>query len=189
MALTFFISEKDNGIYDAMNKGLNLASGEWIIFLNAGDYFYHTTTVSHIFNQDRSSLKMMYGSMVLSGIGNKVLAPKPFTKWNLILWGTRVVCHQSLFVKKEIAPRYDTKFRLKSELDWYFQLVRKVGRNEFRIINEPICFYQPGGMGDRKLSLNLFEQFQVLLRHAGLLALLSLPVMCYKLIIIKTFCK
>ena len=63
--LSNFIIEKDTGIYDAMNKGIALAKGEWIIFLNSGDIFFDDFTLEKIFNEELSNKDVVFGNTVI----------------------------------------------------------------------------------------------------------------------------
>ncbi len=176
------IHEADHGIYDAMNKGLNLANGEWVLFLNAGDAFCDSKVLDRIFALDSEELNIISCpyNLIDQRSRSTLVTPKAFNKLNLIIWGTRVANHQSLFVRRSITSNYDTSYILKAELNWYFELAKKSKKNEVLLMDTPSTNYKLGGIGEQRLSLNLREHFKVLLKQQGLLGLLGLPLLLYK---------
>lgn len=92
--VTKFISEKDKGIYDAMNKGIALSPGEWIFFLNAGDVFFDTTVVEKINAEiSQCDVDILYGDVIIEG-SNRFQLNCDVTQ--------RVVHHQGIAYKKEL---------------------------------------------------------------------------------------
>lgn len=65
--ISYWISEKDNGIYDAMNKGIQKATGEWINFMNCGDYFYDSDVLKNIFSNNYDNVDVIYGNSISYG--------------------------------------------------------------------------------------------------------------------------
>lgn len=162
-----WVSEKDAGIYDAMNKGLRLASGEYLIFMNAGDTFHSDDTVESAMNRITSAPEkplIAYGKAAIFGDDGtflKDLAPLRFAKRNLNMFGTRTVCHQSVFVARAAAPEYDTKFRLKAELDWYYRLLDKTRDDQRLELDLIVADYRLGGKGDKQWKANELERIRV----------------------------
>jgi glycosyltransferase involved in cell wall biosynthesis len=121
--ISFWISENDNGIYDAMNKGISLASGEWINFMNAGDIFYCKKTIEDIFNK-KPFANIIYGDVetvyndysIIHKAGNikKITQKMQFS-------------HQSAFIKRNFHTKkyYDINFSLSSDfkniVEWYIE--------------------------------------------------------------------
>lgn len=180
--IDYFISEKDDGIYDAMNKGISKANGEYLLFLNAGDDFCDTDTLSNIFSKkDFLNEDIIYGSSIVVDTDRTkeiLLKPKLFTKFNLLFWTTRTVCHQAIFVKKNIVVPYSKKYKLKGELNWYFDIEDK--SKSYRIVDIPVVYYSLGGTGDINYKLNSIETLQVVFRRAGVFGIVSLPITLYK---------
>ena len=178
--IDYWISERDKGIYDAMNKSLHLYTGTSINFLNAADVFYNEnvlSVVSERFKDD--AVNIVYGGAeICHGVQRTLLMPKKFTMINLLIWGTRVVCHQAIFVKRNSAPMYPTDLRLKGELEWYFRILKDSAT--FSIIEAPVVRYQLGGVGDINYVLNTKEAIRVAFRCKGVLGFVSLPVLFYK---------
>jgi glycosyltransferase involved in cell wall biosynthesis len=102
-----WISERDNGIYDAMNKGTRLARGEWIIFMNSGDCFSHENTIEQIAPYLNRSNDVVYGgfeSIVNDEYGYRVSQRQPEDLAQI--WHQIPTCHQSVFVRRELQSQY-----------------------------------------------------------------------------------
>jgi glycosyltransferase involved in cell wall biosynthesis len=171
-----FISEKDNGIYDAMNKGIDLASGEYLLFLNAADTFASDDVLENIakkIKQEKPNI-IYGGANVYSEDGKFVSSLKPFNinKKNLNRYATRVVCHQSIFVHRDIVKPYSDKYRLKGELNWYYNLVESTNENEIVKLDEMICNYFFGGTGDKNFWENYIERLKVTKEHNSMFGFL-----------------
>jgi len=125
------VSEPDKGLYDAMNKGLNLASGDYVWFINAGDTLYSENTVQKIANliEGKNLPDIVYGETIVVDaqeipLGMRRLkAPKNLT-WKSFRMGM-MVCHQSFLVKREIALPYDLQYRFAADYDWCIRNMRK----------------------------------------------------------------
>lgn len=179
--IDYWVSEKDNGIYDAMNKGIDIASGEWLNFMNAGDSFYDQGVLAKAFDGDTADLDLIYGaSIVTGGASDILLKPKEFTKLNLFFWNTRVVCHQAMFVKKTKAVKYSLKYKLKGELNWYLDLVANI--KNYKLSDQPFVYYSLGGLSDQMFELEVKEGIKVLWNQNKVLFLIGLPIYLYKII-------
>jgi glycosyltransferase involved in cell wall biosynthesis len=118
--ITHFISEPDKGIYDAMNKGINYASGDYIIFMNSGDIFNNIYTLSDIFSNDINS-DVIYGNT--SYLINEKQVLVKASKLNR-MWFRLPFCHQSVFVKSEIMKKFyfDTKYEIIADFNFFYKL-------------------------------------------------------------------
>ena len=181
--ISYFKSEKDKGIYDAMNKGIEQATGEWLNFLNAGDMFVDSQVLEKIFKNPLDNVNLIYGSIVVRDILGKDIAtvqPKKFTKFNIVFWGTGTLCHQAMFVSSRIIGKYALKYKLKGELNWYFDLLPKVKR--FKIVDFPVVVYSLGGTGEQNYRLNHLETIEVMFKQNGIFGILSMPFILYSLL-------
>jgi len=121
--ISYWISEKDNGIYDAMNKGIDIATGEWIIFMNCGDLFFNNKVLMEIFHapipNDISLLNG--GAFVRSEWGNFYLKARPENQ----IWKSFV--HQSLFSRIDMNKRYkfNLHFKVAADFDFVYTLFSK----------------------------------------------------------------
>lgn len=116
------VSEPDDGIYDAMLKGLDLAGGEWIIFMNAGDEFAHPHVLSSFAPPDWADLA--YGQTRAKYPSGDVLWPtKPISH----LWRGVPFSHQSLFCKRTVLEelRFRTDLKIVSDYDFYVRAVQR----------------------------------------------------------------
>jgi glycosyltransferase involved in cell wall biosynthesis len=168
-----FVSEPDKGIYDAMNKGLQRATGDYLIFMNAGDTFADENTVSQIIASMDSNPDVIVGDALFVDEAGKALGlrsevtphkiPKSLT-WKSFQYGM-VICHQSFVVKRTIAPLFDLQFRLSSDIDWEINCLKLSQKTNLLPI--PICRYLTGGASVQNLKRSWQERFQVLDRHFG----------------------
>ncbi len=146
-SLNKIIIEKDEGIYFAMNKGIRMASNEWIYFLNSGDIFFENTTVENIMNiliQNEKADVVIGNSLVKK---KNYLVKSPRTKMNN---NTVNSCfsHQSTFVKKDLLKQYsfNTKFKYASDFDFYLKLFKL--NKKFLYIDQFISINKYGGISD-----------------------------------------
>jgi glycosyltransferase involved in cell wall biosynthesis len=140
-----WLSEKDNGIADAFNKGVQRAGGDILNMLNAGDYYFDENTISLITGvfATNPSLAWVHGKYQLQRGGVWVIIGKPFEKRRLYR-GMRSLSHQSLFVKKELHRRYGLYDKgLKNAMDYDF--VCRIAGEPADFIEEPLVVFAPGG--------------------------------------------
>lgn len=128
-----FISEKDNGIYDAMNKGIKFAKGEWLYFLGSGDVLYNEKVLNNVFvNQSYSQYKILSGKVFYEGenspfIYNKNKREKE-PSWSTMMWIRNGLHHQGTFYNKQIFENryYNTNYQVLSDY-WLNLLLYKKG--------------------------------------------------------------
>jgi glycosyltransferase involved in cell wall biosynthesis len=175
--VTRWISEPDKGIYDAMNKGMKMATGDYITFLNAGDCYTGAEVLGRLFSGIRDSLPdLVYGDVILlwDEAGRKTYQESlPFTRENLLRYTTQVVCHQSLFLKREIAPEYDIRWRYKGEFNWYFDILDRKPDLQIRYIPIPVVAYPASGTGQAHFWANFMEMIKIVKERHGFRALVK----------------
>ena len=181
--LSHFVSEPDKGIYDAMNKGLALATGEYVLFMNSGDEIYSTDTVSRIFAMETEA-DIYYGETEMfnqqwQSIGRRRhKAPERFT-WRSFQFGMSV-SHQAIYIRRAITEPFDLKYKLSSDIDWIIEAARKARK----IVNTRmfVAKYLVGGMSKTKHQQSLVERFHIFNRHYGLIPnLINHAVIAFKL--------
>jgi glycosyltransferase involved in cell wall biosynthesis len=163
------ISEPDNGLYDAMNKGLTAATGEYVWFINSGDLIYSKQTLEKIFdNQDELS-DIYYGeTMVIDQQGNEIAMRRhqspEILNWKSFRQGM-LVSHQSIIVKRELTSPYDLKYRCSSDFDWVIKLLIKARtiKNTHLILSK----MSQGGHTRDNLLAGLKERFWIMVRNYG----------------------
>jgi glycosyltransferase involved in cell wall biosynthesis len=165
-----FISEKDEGIYDAMNKGLSLATGDYVIFMNSGDEFYDSETVAAVFASGDDA-DIYYGETEMiaddgSSLGQRRhQAPAKFT-WRGFKYGMSI-SHQAIYIRRSLAELYDRRYRLSSDIDWVIRAARKA--KKIVNVNRYLAKYLVGGMSKKKHRQSLMERFDIMKRNYGLI--------------------
>ena len=173
-----FISEPDAGIYDAMNKGLKLASGTYLWFLNAGD-LAAAPSVIQAMEQDALRSDIYYGDTLMETPEGKVLGirrggvPEHLTLDDLAT-GMKV-SHQSILVRRTSALKYDLPYRYVSDLDWLIRLLQ-AGCTAHRL-PQVISVFLTGGASGRHWRKAMLERFHCLCRHYGILPTIFRHVM------------
>ena len=165
-------SEADKGIYDAMNKGLKKAEGIYLCFLNAGDSLYADDTLEKIKQTLSGSNQpdFVYGETIIVDkngdiLGNRRLTAPKALHWKHFRMGMRV-CHQAMFVKRSLAPSFDTKYRYSSDFDWSIRCL-KSAKN---ILNTHLIHvrFLDGGVSKTRMKASLAERFAIMKQHYGL---------------------
>jgi glycosyltransferase involved in cell wall biosynthesis len=155
-----WLSEPDKGIYYAMNKGLKMATGEWINFMNAGDTFYNQEVIYDIFyNSDIIDADIIYGKTSFTfSTYSRIIVPSPLWKIKKNL----PFCHQSSFVRTKLILEhpFDTSYIYVAD-DHFFYNRYKSG-SKFKYVDHCIsCYEAVGGLSSRNLRMALKENFQI----------------------------
>src|ERR1700743_2328493 len=164
------ISEKDEGIYDAMNKGLAAAKGDYVIFMNSGDEFFDADTVAAVF-ASADDADIYYGETERIDAGGQSLgqrrhkAPKKFD-WRSFRYGMSV-SHQAIYIKRALTEPYDRQYQLSADIDWILRIAKKA--KTIVNVNRYVAKYLVGGMSKKKHRQSLSERFHIMKKHYGLL--------------------
>jgi glycosyltransferase involved in cell wall biosynthesis len=169
-SLNKWASEPDKGIYDAMNKGLKMATGEYVLFLNAGDILYNKNTLQLIPFSDYPTADVFYGeTLSVDEKGNELgLRPKKLPhnlNWRHFRNGM-VVCHQSILVKRELAPDYNMGYKLSSDVEWVLKCLKKSDQIVFT--GTIISRFLEGGASKQRHGESLKERFSIMKEYFGL---------------------
>jgi glycosyltransferase involved in cell wall biosynthesis len=164
------VSEKDEGIYDAMNKGLTLATGDYVLFMNSGDQIYANDTVAKVFATAENA-DIYYGETeMIDANGNSLgqrrhKAPEQFT-WRSFKYGMSV-SHQAIYIKRSIIEPYDRSYQLSADIDWILHAAKKATV----IVNthQYVAKYLVGGMSKKRHRQSLKERFDIMKHHYGLI--------------------
>ncbi len=173
-----FVSEKDNGIYDAMNKGLLLATGDYVLFINGGDALHDKHTIENIVIQKINKIPcpdIVFGECLLIDRNRNAIKtrseykkqsfPENLDKYSFKN-GTNV-SHQSFLVKREITPLYNLSYKWSSDVDWMLNCIEKA-----KVISaypEIISDFVTGDSTDNHKIESLTERFDIMKHHYGLL--------------------
>ena len=139
--ITYWSSEPDGGIYDAMNKGIRAAHGEWLIFMNAGDTFYNDHTLQNVAAILRDNDEVIYGNAYTTD--GKLYCNLKISHYKLMKG--EMICHQSIFARRKTFDNniFDTNYRIIADKIW---LCRVLHKYRVRKINLPICCYDMTGL-------------------------------------------
>jgi len=167
--ITDWVSEKDSGLYEAMNKGIDLALGEYLVFLNAGDIFHDSQVISRI-HAIQNGEDILYGNAVFVDQEGRFKSERHkkipvHLHWSSFRDGM-VVCHQALIIRREIALYYNTKFKITADLDWAI----RTSKQAKTVVNLDfiVCDFQRGGISDKKRFEALIERGVILIKHFGI---------------------
>lgn len=142
-----FISEPDDGLYDAMNKAIDLASGDYIIFMNSGDIFASETVLSDIIEALDGKNELVYGNVIRLKHGGRVLEKygNRYTPMFLLLQG-RMICHQSIFTRCDIMKeyRFNTDFSITADYDFLTRVIQNKRKMKYVDITVSIVDNEEG---------------------------------------------
>ena len=142
-----FISEPDDGLYDAMNKAIDIASGDYIIFMNSGDIFASETVLSDIIEALDGNNELVYGNVIRLKHGGRVLEKygNRYTPMFLLLQG-RMICHQSIFTRCDIMKeyRFNTDFSITADYDFLTRVIQNKRKMKYVDITVSIVDNEEG---------------------------------------------
>ena len=169
--LAKLISEKDKGIYDAMNKGLALATGDYVLFMNSGDEIYELDTVEKVFATTPNA-DIYYGETEMydenwNSLGQRRhSAPKHFN-WQSFKYGMNI-SHQAIYIKRSLTEPYDLQYKYSADIDWIIKIAKKASN----IVNTHlyVAKYLVGGMSKQKHRESLKERFKIFSHYYGFVA-------------------
>jgi len=173
-------SEPDKGIYDAMNKGLQRATGDYVIFLNAGDCLHdsHQLSLCAQMVEETGESKwpaVIYGDTDLIDndgyyIGKRQHTPPEHLTWKSFKQGM-LVCHQSFYTLRSLAQQipFDLHYRHSADVDWCIRVMKQAEAEGRELLNSHLTLadYQQEGNTTRNHRDSLWERFDVMSRHYG----------------------
>ncbi|MBT8196103.1 MAG: glycosyltransferase [Bacteroidia bacterium] len=173
--ISYWISEPDNGIYDAMNKGLKKATGDYVWFMNAGDLINEKEVLNKLMIQDQNGSDIYFGETYLINQSGDVLGTRSDLttrklpdelNWKSMSRGM-VVSHQSIIVKREIAPLYNLKYNCSADIDWVIKCLKAATsiKNTQMVLSK----YLIDGYSIQQQKLCWWERFKLYVVHYGLL--------------------
>lgn len=175
------ISEPDKGLYDAMNKGLKNAKGDFVWFMNAGDEINDKDAVKRIFQSVTSNTDVLYGDTFfvdndgnVQGLRSEITPhrlPKDL-KWQDMKLGM-LVCHQAFIARKSIVPFY-MEDNLSADVDWEIACLKRA--KGVKYLDFVVAKYLIGGISNKQLKRSLLDRYEVLKKHFGLMGAISAHV-------------
>lgn len=172
------VSEHDCGLYDAMNKGISRATGDFIVFLNAGDKLHSKDTlriVAEAVRQDKNAAVVYGDTHIVDAEGTflhrRRLSPPEQLTWRSFKKGM-LVCHQSFYVRTDVArfEPYNLRYRYSADVDWCIRIMKRAEQNGMSLINTRTVLtdYLDGGMSIKNHRASLLERFRIMTKHYGL---------------------
>lgn len=167
--LSKIISEPDKGIYDAMNKGLALATGDYVLFMNSGDELYSLQTVAQVFAA-ATDADIYYGETEMINDKGESLgqrrhkAPAQFN-WRSFKYGMNV-SHQAIYIKRSLVESYDPQYQLSADIDWIIRAAKKA--KSIVNVHQYVAKFLVGGTSKAKHRQSLQERFAIMKRYYGL---------------------
>lgn len=165
------ISEPDKGLYDAMNKGIRVATGDYICFLNAGDALHEDDTLLLMVHSITGEVlpDVLYGeTQLVDEEGHfvrmrRLSAPEQLT-WKSFRKGM-LVCHQAFFARHELVEPYDLHYRFSADFDWCIRIMKK--SHNLHNTHLTLIDYLNEGMTTRNHKASLKERFHIMCKHYG----------------------
>lgn len=173
------VSEPDKGLYDAMNKGIDKATGSYIVFLNAGDVFPSEDTLETIANSVGEGEELpgvLYGETDIvdengTFIRHRRLKAPEKLSWRSFKRGM-LVCHQAFYARTDIAREnhYNLNYRLSADVDWCIRVMKTAKEKQLPLcnVNAVIVNFLDGGMSIQNHKASLKERFRIMSCHYGL---------------------
>ena len=184
-------SEPDKGIYDAMNKGLRLATGDYVVFMNAGDTFHDERTLerglgglTELRNSGTPELRpaVIYGDTDIVDSEGRFLCKRHLSVPDRLTWRSfrkgMLVCHQAFYARQDIARDipYDLQYRHSADVDWCIRVMKEAERRHLPLRRVPgvVADFMDGGNTTQNHRASLKERFTVMRRHYGLFTTLTM---------------
>ncbi len=182
-------SEPDKGIYDAMNKGLTQAMGDYVVFMNAGDFFPEPDTLEQIarcskLNELPSAElpAVLYGETNVVDQNGNYLRPRRLKAPEHLTWRSfrhgMLVCHQAFYARTDLAKTlpFDLKYKYSSDVDWCIRVMFEGERSGLPLFNTHLIVanYTEEGATTKHHQESLRERFDVMCHHYGRLSTIAM---------------
>ena len=150
--ISFWISEPDSGIYDAMNKGVSKCTGVYCNFMNAGDCFYDNNVLERIFTKGRTEDVLHGVTITDKGRITKPIAPKDLS---LFFFYRTSLGHQATFIKTELLRKYpyDTKYHIVADAKFFIEALI-LNNHSYIALSEKVCIYDTTGISSNEAKTN-----------------------------------
>lgn len=165
------VSEPDKGLYDAMNKGIRLASGDYLCFLNAGDTLHEDDTLQLMVHSIRGTElpDVLYGETAIVDKAGHFLHMRRLSAPEQLNWKSfkqgMLVCHQAFFARHTLVEPYDLQYRFSADFDWCIRLMKKA--HTLHNTHLTVIDYLEEGMTTQNHKASLKERFRIMAKHYG----------------------
>ena len=162
--IDYWVSERDEGIYYAMNRGIDLVSGDWINFMNSGDCFYNTSVIKNIFNHDKyNDIDVIFGHHNVIYPAKKSLVKAGDA---IRLWKGSQFCHQSSFIKSSMHKehKYNSLNRIGADFEFFYNAYKN--NKNFKCKDIVVSSISVGGLSDIKRVDSIVGWWNVVEKNA-----------------------
>ena len=165
------VSEKDKGLYDAMNKAIRIATGDYLCFLNAGDSFHTNQSLELLAKSIPTNTlpDVLYGETALVNAAGEFVKMRRLKTPEVLNWKSfkqgMLVCHQAFFAKRTLCPLYDLNYRFSSDFDWCIRIMKK--SQSLHNSHLTLIDYLEEGMTTQNHKASLQERFHIMVKHYG----------------------
>ena len=166
-----WISEKDKGIYNAMNKGIRMATGEYIEVLNSGDILFDSQVTQRMIEhldqtnaERKESIGILYGNMTKVNATGQVVGKSGYTEYSLRQFYSSTLNHDCAYIRRDLFEEYglyDENLKIVSDWKWYLQAIG-LGRVKPEYVDIDVTIFDDGGISETNLALRNEERRQVL---------------------------
>lgn len=175
--INHMVSERDSGLYDAMNKGLAAATGDYVWFINAGDEIFANDTISRMF-ANNTDADVYYGDTAMTNmqgdiIGGRRLGPPKELTWRDFRHGM-LVSHQSFIPRRTLCKNYNTHYRFSADFEWCVDILKRAKK----ISNTHLTLsrFLDGGITKQNIVAGLKERFVIMRLYYGLGATIAFHI-------------
>ena len=166
-----WVSEKDTGIYNAMNKGIRMATGEYIEILNSGDILFDANVTQRMIEhldqinaQNENPIGILYGNMIKVNAQGKVVGKSGYTEYSLRQFYSSTLNHDCAYILKDLFEEYglyDEQLKIVSDWKWYLQVIG-LGRVKPEYVDIDVTIFDDGGISETNLALRNAERRKVM---------------------------
>ena len=170
------VSEPDEGLYHAMNKGLKMSEGKYVCFLNAGDRLHDSDSLYNVMKRMEGYAQppgVIYGETDIVDSEGIFLRHRDKKAPEKLSWKSfrngMLVCHQSFYALREICPEYDTSYRFSADFDWCVRVMKAAEQRKLPLVNTHLVLtdYLSEGMTTKNHKASLKERFQIMAHYYG----------------------
>lgn len=164
-------SQKDQGIYHGMNRGLKYAQGDYLIFLNAGDKFAAKETLSRYNDAIAKGYDIIFGDTVITDNSGRIIKHRHLTAPKVLTFESfsngMLICHQAFMVRADIAEKYSKDYKLSADYDWTIKCIKNTKPEKCYNLGMVTIHYLDDGATEKHKLESLRERFLIMARHYG----------------------
>lgn len=168
--IDYLVSEPDHGIYDAMNKGLKIATGDYVLFMNSGDEIYAPDTVEKVFAMAPDA-DIYYGETLMMNEKLEIMGRRRHKAPNKLTLKSfkfgMSVSHQAIYIRRSLTKFFDPKYHLSADIDWILDAISKA--KKMVNTNTYLAKYLMGGLSKKRHQQSLTERYQIFRKYYGLI--------------------